>query len=127
MVSDVNLHPYNSGVTYERAEQIHQASPPKLRAVASEGRMSPPRRPVPLGPEDSLTGTGIARPMSSIQEQMLAAAAAREGVADVTAEVLLSRTALNRKPKAPKGTPRKGVKSGRTLVPRVAMTVGLSG
>lgn len=82
-------------------------------------------RPVPLSAQESLSGQSIRRPKDSLQEEFIDntdRALAESGGADVTAEVLLSRTALQRRPAPPGGAP-KPVKSVRKLVPRVAASV----
>ena len=82
-------------------------------------------RPLPLSAEESLTGMSIRKPKDSLQEEFIdntERMLEERGGADVTAEVLLSRTALQRKPVPPGGGPKPVKPPGRKLVPRVAMT-----
>jgi hypothetical protein len=81
-------------------------------------------RRVPLTAQDSLTGRGIRRLKSTLQEEFkdnTAQALAMNGSVDINMEVLISRTALQRAP-APLGGLPKPAGTGRKLVPRVAMT-----
>jgi len=68
------------------------------------------RRPEPLTAEDSLTGHRIGRPKETLQEKFLenTERSLADGQLDVTAEVLLSRTAMGRA-RQPPGSDQKGV------------------